>query len=198
MQKSILPIDSNRTIEKLLLTDKKKARTPAAFILLKVNKNAYFFNIYEKLYAMENILLCEVVKGDIDIFLFVQAESIEKCKGFFDTEIKPLKDLKEALFLPISIPGKVKDKTTDSANSVFSYILAEAEKEEMENISKVLKSAEDVIYFDFASGKYNLILKIQGANFVQIDKFIEHTLINLKGILKIKEYPIIDIYEKQP
>jgi DNA-binding Lrp family transcriptional regulator len=196
-------------MQKATDSSESKVKIPAAFILLKVNENADFFKIYEKLHSLDNVLICDATRGDIDIFLVVQDESIEKCKEFFDNNIKALEDIKGAEYLPLIIPAmndnmknvissagiSLPDQTPDSKSSVFSYVLAEVEKEKIADIYEVLKLTDNVVYYDFTSGKYNIIMKIHGDHFIQIDKFIENKLINLEGILKIKEYPIINIYD---
>lgn len=194
-------------------TEKKEAKTAAAFMLLKINEKADFFNVYKKLYFMENVLYCDATRGDIDIFLLVQAETIEKCKEVFENDVKTLEDVKEAQFLPISVPvlnDNIKDiinsvgislsdempgNVRNSKNSVCSYVLAEVEREKIADIYPVLKLTDSVVYCDFTSGKYNIIMMVAGTQFSQIDKFIENKLINMDGVLKIKEYPIINIYE---
>jgi len=83
----------------------------------------------------------------------------------------------------------------DSSQSVCSYVLVEVEREKIEDIYPVLKLTENVVYCDFISGKFNLIMMVSGTHFGQIDKFLENKLVNLDGVVKIKEYPIINIYE---
>lgn len=194
---------------------KKDDKTAAAYMLLKVNKEADFFNLYKKLYFMENILYCDATRGDIDIFLLAQADTIDECKNLFENEIKVIEGIDEAEFLPVGEPvlnDNIKDiinsagislsdelpgldKIRDSSQSVCSYVLAEVEREKIEEIYPVLKLTEEVVYCDFTSGKYNLIMMVYGTQFSQIDKFIENKIVNLNGVLKIKEYPIINIYE---
>lgn len=194
---------------------KKTDKTAAAYMLLKVNKDADFFNLYKKLYFMENILYCDATRGDVDIFLLAQADTIDECKELFEKEIKVIDGIDEAEFLPVGEPvlnDNIKDiinsagislsdelpgldKIRDSSQSVCSYVLVEVEREKIEDIYPVLKLTEEVVYCDFTSGKYNLIMMVYGAQFSQIDKFIENKIVNLDGVLKAKEYPIINIYE---
>jgi len=194
---------------------KKTDKTAAAYMLLKVNKEADFFNLYKKLYFMENILYCDATRGDVDIFLLAQADTIDECKELFEKEIKIIDGIDEAEFLPVGEPvlnDNIKDiinsagislsdelpgldKIRDSSQSVCSYVLVEVEREKIEEIYPVLKLTEEVVYCDFTSGKYNLIMMVYGTQFSQIDKFIENKIVNLDGVLKVKEYPIINIYE---
>ena len=206
-------INRSKTPVKKKVEEKTDVKTSAAFALLKINEDADFFSVYKKLYFMENVLYCDATRGDIDIFLLLQADTMENCKEFFEKEIKPLDAVKEAEFLPISVPvlnDNIKDiinsagislseemtgNARNSKQSVCSYILAEVEREKLGDIYPVLKLTDNVVYCDFTSGKYNIIMMVHGTHFSQIDKFIENKLINLDGVLKIKEYPIINIYE---
>lgn len=191
------------------------AKTEAAYMLIGINENANFFDVYKKLYAMENVLYCDATRGDIDIFLLVQADTMDECKDIFEKEVKPIEGIKNVEFLPIGVPvlnDNIKDiinsagislftdipdssAVRDSKNSVCSYVLAEVEREKIEEIYPVLKLTENIVYCDFTNGRYNLIMLVSGSQFSQIDKFIENRLINLNGVIKIKKYPIINIYE---
>jgi len=194
---------------------KEEAKNAAAYMLLKIDEKADFFDIYKKLYAMENILYCDATRGDIDIFLLVQAETLEVCKEIFENEIKVMDGLKDAEFLPVDVPvlnENIKDiinsagitlsteipnsgVVRDSKHSVCSYVLAEVEREKIQDIYPILKLTENIVYCDFINGRYNLVMMVSGSQFSQIDKFIENKLVNMNGIIKIKKYPIINIYE---
>jgi CheY-like chemotaxis protein len=194
---------------------KEEVKTVSAYALIKVDPKADFFKVYKKLYYMENVLYCDATRGDIDIIMLIQSDSIEKCSAIFENEIKTIEGITEAEFLNVDIPvlsDSIKDiinsagislsdeipslgTVRDSKHSVCSYVLVEVEREKLEDIYPVLKLTENVVYCDFIAGKYNLIIMVSGTQFSQIDKFIENKLINMNGILKAKEYPIINIYE---
>jgi len=196
-------------------TEKKEDVTAAAYMLLKVNEKTDFFSLYKKLYFMENVLYCDATRGDIDIFLLVQADKMEECQRIFDEDVKVLDGIEKAEFLPVGVPvlnDNIKDiinsagislsdelpglsKIKDSSQSVCSYVLVEVEREKLDDIYPVLKLSEEVVYCDFTRGRYNLILMVHGTQFSQIDKYIENKIVNLNGVLKVKEYPIINIYE---
>lgn len=196
-------------------TSKEIAKTAAAYMLIKINEKADFFDIYKKLYAMENVLYCDATRGDVDIFLLVQADTLAECKEVFEKQVKTIDGIKDVEFLPIGVPvlnDNIKDiinsagislytdstnlgAVRDSKHSVCSYVLAEVEREKIQDIYPVLKLTENIVYCDFTNGRYNLIMMVSGSQFSQIDKFIENKLINLNGMIKIKKYPIINIYE---
>lgn len=197
------------------VVEKKEAKTVSAYVMIKVNENVDFFNLYKKLYFMEGVLYCDATKGDIDIFLLIQSDSTENCQKLFEKEIKSLDGVKSAQFLPVGIPvlsDNIKEiinaagitmfedmpgmsKERDSKKSVYSYVLVDVDREKIEQVYPVLRLTENVLYCDYTNGNYNLILMIYGTHFSEIDKVIEKKIINLDGVLKVKEYPIINIFE---
>ncbi len=197
------------------IVEKKDANTVSAYVMIKVKENTDFFALYKKLYFMDNVLYCDATKGDIDIFLLIQSDSIESCRKFFDKDIKNLEGINSTQFLPVGIPvlnDGIKEiinaagittfedmpgmsKSRDSQKSVYSYVLVDVDREKLEQIYPVLRLTENVLYCDYTFGNYNLILMIYGSQFGEIDKIIEKKIINLDGVLKVKEYPIINIFE---
>ncbi|MEW6509192.1 MAG: response regulator [Bacteroidota bacterium] len=196
-------------------TSKKEPLTTSAYVIIKVKEEADFFSLYKKLYFMEGVLYCDATKGDIDIFLLIQSDSAEQCRRIFENEIKPLEGIKSSSYLLVEIPvlnDNIKEiinaagvtmfedipgmsKERDSKKSVYSYVLVDVEREKLEQVYPVLRLTENVLYCDFTNGSYNLILMVYGSQFSEIDKIIEKKIINLDGVLKVKEYPIINIFE---
>jgi len=211
----------NRILNKKPLKEEKKTEvktepvTTSAYVLLKIKQNADFFSIYKKLYFMENVLYCDATRGDIDIFMLIQSDSLENCQNVFEHEIKNLSEIEEATFLPVDVPvlnDNIKDiissigitmfddipemsKVRDSRKSVCSYVLVDVDREKLQEIYPVLRLTENILYCDYISGKYNLVLMVHGPQFSEIDKIIANKIVNLGGVLKVKEYPIINIFE---
>jgi len=192
---------------------KEEAKTTAAYILLKAKTDTDFFTLYKKIYFMDNVLYCDATRGDIDIFVLIQSESPEKCREIYEKEYLTLQGIEQSEFLQVSIPvinDNIKDiihssgislfedipamnKLRDSRKAVYSYLLLEVEREKLENIYPVLRLTENILYCDYTGS--SLILLIHGTQFSEIDKIIENKIINLDGVLKAKEYPIINIFE---
>lgn len=195
--------------------EKKEAKTTSAYVMIKVKEDSDFFSLYKKLYFMEGILYCDATKGDVDIFLLIQSDSSEHCYKIFENEIKKLDGIKSAQYLPVGIPvlnDNIREiinaagitmfedmpgmsKERDSKKAVYSYVLVDVDREKLEHVYPVLRLTENVLYCDFTNGSYNLILMVYGSQFSEIDKVIEKKIINLDGVLKVKEYPIINIFE---
>ncbi len=195
--------------------EKEEAQTVAAYAMIQVQDQADFFNVYKKLYFMENVLYCDAVRGDVDIFLLLQAGSAEECHEVFDSIVHPIPEIKDATFMPVSVPvlnENIKDiinaagiamfddmpgmnKLRDNKKSVCSYVMVDIDREKLEDIYPVLRLTENVLYCDYIAGLNSLVLMVYGTQFSEIDKIIGNSIVPLDGVLKVKEYPIINIFE---
>jgi DNA-binding Lrp family transcriptional regulator len=192
--------------------EKEEATSESAYMLLKMDEEADFFETYQKLDYMENVVYCDAVKGDYDIFLLVQADNMDEIREIAETKIKTLEGIKSLEFLSVDRPvlddgthsiirdaeEVLDDENTgmrDMSQKVCSYILMEVEREKLDDIYPILRLDENVVYCDYTNGKYNLVLMVTGSYFDEIDRFINEKVINLNGVLKIKEYPIISLFE---
>lgn len=195
--------------------DSQTAKTIASYALIKVKRQADYFNLYKQLYFMDNIVYCDATRGDIDIFLLMQSDSEENCRKIYDENIRHNEDIQSSEFLPVSVPvlnDNIREiinaagitlfedvpgmsKVRDSKKSVYSYVLLDVEREKLDTIYPILRLTENVLYCDYTTGNYNLILMIFGTQFSEIDKIVENKIVPLDGILKVKEYPIINIFE---
>ena len=196
-------------------SEKKEIKTTSAYVLIKVKNDAEYFPLYSKLYFMDNVVYCDATRGDIDIFLLLQSDSIDGCREIYENNVKNLTGILDSKFLPVSVPilnENIKEiihaagislfedipamsKVRDSRKSVCSYVLLDVDREMLDKIYPILKLTDNVLYCDYTEGSYNLILMIYGTQFSEIDKIIENKIINLGGVLKVKEYPIINVFE---
>ncbi len=209
-------IISKHSKEPKLKEEKEKEIKPAAaYVLLKIKSNADFLSLYRKLYFMDNIVYCDATRGDIDIFLLLQSETTNDCEDFFEKNIKNLKGISEAKFLPVSVPvinDNIREiiqsagitlfeempgmsKVRDGKKSVYSYVVLDVDREKLDKVYPILRLTDNVLYCDFTEGSYNLILLIFGTQFSEIDKIVDNKIINLDGVLKVKKYPVINIFE---
>lgn len=192
----------------------EKIKTYSAYALLKIDKNANFFEIYRRLYFDKNVLYCDATQGDYDIFLLVQASCLEEFNEICEKSIKKIAGINEIDLLSVERPVideslrnivENSEKFSSSEISVVnkreldkrvcSYVLLEVEREKIEDIYPTLLLDDKIVYCDFTSGKYNLVLLVYGNYYTDIDEFIEYKISTLNGVLKIKEFPIVNIFE---
>lgn len=194
---------------------KEEAVSESAYMLLKVEEDAGFFDTYQKLYYMDNVVYCDATKGDYDIFLLVQAENMEKIHEIAETKIKNVDGVKSVELLDVDRPvleadtmniirdaeealeddSTLTDRNRDMSQKVCSYLLMEVEREKMDDIYPTLRLDENVVYCDYTNGKYNLVLMVTGSYFDEIDRFVSEKVVTLDGVLKVKEYPIVSLFE---
>jgi len=187
----------------------------STYMLVKMDREDRFFETYRKLYYEKNVLYCDAVKGEYDLILLVQGKSYGECQEFkkqvegmdgigsvdylsvedpvFDEDIAGIIDTGEdALFNN----DQNLEKQRDLSNRVCSYIALEIEKEKLENIYTALRFNENVVSCDYTTGgRYDLMLLVHGSYFGEIHKMIQERIAPMNGILKVKEFPVINIFE---
>jgi CheY-like chemotaxis protein len=194
--------------------EKLEAKSESAYMLIRMEDDADFFETHKTLYYMDNVLYCDATKGDYDIFLLAQADSMENLKEMKE-KIELVQGIKSVDFLEVSRPmldestaaiihtaedvfsddSTEANKKRDLDQRVCSYLLMDVEREKMDEIYPTLRLDENVIFCDYASGKYNLVLFVTGCYFDEIDRFIQEKIVNMDGVLKVKEYPVINLFE---
>jgi CheY-like chemotaxis protein len=207
----ILATHSNETLQE----ESREGMSQSAYILVKISNEADFFEIYRRLYYLEGVLYCDATKGNYDIFLLLQADSMEKCREICDTQVKTIKGVASADFMEVGRPilddsinsllnaaedafsegSNMIGRARDMSNRVCSYVLMEVEREKLDQVYPTLKLYDNVIFCDYTRGTFNLVLFVTGHHFHEIDNFIQQKVINLDGVLKVKEYPIVNLFE---
>ena len=195
--------------------EKEEAVSESAYLLLRVDEEAGFFETYQKLYYMDNVVYCDATKGDYDIFMLVQAENREKIREIAETKIKKVEGVKSVEFLEVDRPvlddstmsiirdaeealedeSELSGRNRDLSQKVCSYLLMEVEREKMDIVYPTLRLDENVVYCDYTNGKFNLVLMVTGSYFDEIDRFVSEKVVTLDGVLKVKEYPIVSLFE---
>ncbi len=195
--------------------EKVEVQSESAYILVKIQEDVDFFETYRKLYHMENVLYCDATKGDYDILMLLQSNSLESCRDICETRIKKVHGVKSVDFLGISSPvldestnaiilaaedamaneTSETGRTRDMAHHACSYMLLNVEQEKLDKIYPTLRLDEHVVYCDYTTGKYNLVLFVTGQYFDEIDWFINDKIAPMDGVLKVKEYPVISLFE---
>lgn len=185
----------------------------SAYLLLKLDESKNFFESYQKLYYMDNVLYCDATKGEYDIFMLVQADTREQINEVIEQKVKAVKGVEDVEVLHLEAPilsealenvihaaedalydGKEDDQNArEMSNLVCSYLLLEIEKDKLEKIYPSLRLNENIVYCDYTTGIYNLVVFLHGRFYSDIDKFIEDHITNMNGVLRVKEYPVVNL-----
>ena len=200
--------------EEVKKEEKPVAKTVSSYVMMKFSDSDDLVPAYRDLYFMDNVLYCDATRGEYDIVLLVQAsdskemelvmEKVKKIEGIdemFSMAVKPLA-LEESLSNIISTVDKAlgKDKFNEdiesrNPRSLSSYVFLEIEKEKFEGIFPTLHFTDNVVYCDITKGKYDIVMLIQGQSFEEIDRVIDERIRSLDGVVRIKECPIIKMFE---
>ncbi len=163
----------------------------AALVLIKIKKETDFIPLYKTIHSLPFVKECTATRGDIDIFVKIQKTENESCVSLFEKNIKTLEGISEASIYNLISEEKVKEEIP---SLLRSFVLTEIESGKLNDAAKSIKEEEFTESIDIIDGKFNFLAVIRGDQFIQIDKFIINRIMHLDGIIKIKEYPVIDIY----
>jgi len=73
--------------------------------------------------------------------------------------------------------------------------MMEVEKEKVEAIYPTLYFNDQVVTCDCTDGSSNVVLLMRGTSFADIERIVRDRFKAMDGVLKVKEYPIIPLFE---
>lgn len=193
------------------------ALSVSAYALVSLEESANLLKIYRKLYFQENVLYCDAIRGDHDIVLLLQAPTFDEIQNVVEKEVKGIEGVADVTLLSVDAPvfeenivsimssvdkalGRDKEESEVYAGQpvrikASSYVMLEIEKEKLEAIYPVLYFDDQVVYCDYVRGKYDIVLLMKGSSFAEIDSVIKNKFKPLDGVLRIREWPIITLFE---
>ena len=215
MEKNVSPIEGEAA--RRSVTAVAPTGSVTSYVLVTLDAAANLPDVYRTLYFQEHVLFCDAIKGDYDLVLLVEAESNEKLREIVKTKINAATGVAGVSLLTVETPqvgegvvnimgsaanvprrgaqeGEVYADMTAKAGA-SSYVIFEIEKEKLEAIYPVLYFNEQVVYCDFTRGKYDIVVLMKAASFVEIEHTIRTRFKPLDGVLRIKEWPIITLIE---
>jgi CheY-like chemotaxis protein len=192
-------------------------QSASAYALVSVDNSAKLLSTYRKLYFHQNVLYCDAIRGDHDLILLLQAPAFDQINEMVEKELKTMDGVTEVSLLSVDIPmfgenvinimgsvdkalGRDKGENTVAPNQttrtrVSSYVMLEVEKEKMEAIYPALYFNDQVVNCDCTDGRFNIVLLMKGTSFSEIENTTRNRFKTIEGVLRIKEYPIITLFE---
>jgi len=194
-----------------------QAQSTTAYALLTLTNDANLLNVYRTIYFQSNVVYCDAIRGDYDLVLLLQADTTEGIKAIVDNEIKKIPGVADVLLLNVEVPtfgenvhsiinsiDKALGRDKESGDIAIgqaarvrtsSYVVMEIEKEKIEAIYPALYFNDQVVYCDYTLGKYDIVLLMKGTSFSEIEHTIRTKFKPMDGVLRIKEWPILTIFE---
>jgi len=193
-----------------------QAQSTSTYALVSLDATADLMKVYRKLYFQDNVLYCDAVRGEHDLVLLLQGDTQETLDDVVEKEIKAVEGVGDVILLPLHAPvfgenvidimGSVdkalgRDKgesevyTNPARIRASSYVMLEIEKEKLEFIYPALYFNDQVVHCDYTRGKYDVVLLMKGTSFSHIEDTIRNKFKPLDGVLRIKEWPIITLFD---
>jgi FixJ family two-component response regulator len=195
----------------------KEKESVSMYTMVSLDATANLLETYRKLYFHKDVLYCDATRGDCDLVLMLQAPTFEEINDLVEKELKTMGGVAAVSLMPVQMPvltdnvvnllGSVdralgRDKGESKAESrqtarqrVSSYVMLEIEKEKIEAIYPALYFNDQVVNCDCTDGVYNIVLLMKGTSFADIEHNVRNNLRTLDGVLRIKEFPIITLFE---
>jgi len=192
-------------------------RSVSAYALVSLDSTANLINTYRRLYFHQNVLFCDATRGDCDLVLLLQASTMEEINKVLEEEIKTARGVSEVSILEVQAPlfsdnvidimgsvdkalGRYRGENEVGHNQqartgVSSYVMLEVEKEKMESVYPALYFDDHVVNCEYAEGRFNVVLLMKGASFDDIGNTITNRFRGMEGVLRIKELPVIALFE---
>jgi CheY-like chemotaxis protein len=185
------------------------------YVLVRFSKEADIVSTYRDLYFMDGVLYCDAIRGHYDLILLIQGKNRSELKKM--EEILSATDGVIAVSsLQIEMPllgepiieamasvddvlsnGSTKDNTLalrDINRSASSYVFLEIEPEKIEAIYPILYFNDNVVSCDYTKGCFDIVLLVKGTSFSDIDRVINQHFKSLDGVIRVKECPMIRIF----
>lgn len=191
--------------------------TQSCYVMVKLGGGADLMQTYRDLYFHENVLYCDATRGDYDLVLLLQGESLQMLDEILEKKIRRTPGVVEAIPMPVETPmieesmnnlmaevdtvlGRDREEPQAGNKRTFragasSYVMLEIEREKFDAIFPSLYFNDQVVYCDCVKGKCDLVLLMKGTSFADIDNCVRDSIAPLDGILRVKECPIINFYE---
>ncbi len=193
---------------------RKEAVSMYAFV--SCDSFASLMDAYRKLYFHQNVLHCDAIRGDYDLALLLQASDAHAINNFVEKELRCMNGVADVVLMPVEAPvfadnvvsiiGSVDralgrdraeseaEPTQTARHRVSSYVMVEVEKEKLEAIYPALYFNDQVVTCDCTDGT-NIVLLMRGTSFADIERTVRARFKAMDGVLKVKEYPIITLFE---
>ncbi|MGD0232345.1 MAG: response regulator [Syntrophorhabdales bacterium] len=191
----------------------KKNESVTMYAMVTLDNTANLVETYRKLYFHQNVLYCDAIRGDYDLVLMLQAATFDEINELVEKELKTMRGVADITLMPVQTPvfpdnvvniigsvdhalGRDETEATQLARQrVSSYVMLEIEKEKIEAIYPALYFNDHVVNCDCTEGTYNIVLLVKGTSFTDIEQTVRNKFKALDGVLKIKQFPIVTLFE---
>lgn len=184
----------------------------SSYITIKITDPDKSMEIYNELYQMEGVQRCDAVRGDFDIIVLAQADSVEdievlkkRISGMDGVEIVSMSDVERPRldrdvddFINIYQEAVKKQARTTPAKQpgTTSYIVVDIDKDAIQQIFTTVFFIDEVIFCDVIEDGTKLVGMITGQSAVGRTPRVIEKLSEIDGVLRVREATVIKLAEE--
>lgn len=188
-----IPKESEVSIQPTNPEIEKVTTLAAAYYLINVGQRADFFNAFNSIMNGKSVAAGYATKGESEILLLVEKNQPEFSFVEYEKTLKDVAGVKNTVCEVLVSAYSAKERR--EKKKITSVLLMLVLPEKLEEIVSSLIQFENVMICYAAEGQYNLIVEVSADSFAETDKFIANHVAVLSGVLKLKELPLINLYD---
>jgi len=185
----------------------------SAYLTIRIQDTARSREIFNELRAMEHVVSCDAVRGDMDIIIFAQAGSVEKIRDLFD-QVRQVTGVEVLSKSPVERPKldrdvkgfidsykqAVKEKagteSEETESPTTSYIIVDIDPDAIQDIFMRVFFIDELIFCDVVDNGTKLVGMITTAGAMGRTPRIIEKLNQVDGVLRVREAQIIRMAEE--
>lgn len=193
-------------------TDDGMRESVSAYLTVKVTEPDRSLEIYDELYRLPGITSCDAVRGDFDIILMAQAETMDEVKAVFD-KVGEMSGIEVLSMSPVERPKLDRDvdqfietyqkavraetggREHNTQPGTISYIIVDIDPDAIQKIFTTVFFVDEVIFCDVIDEGTKLVGMITGFGAMGKAPRIIEKLSQIDGVLRVREAKVIKLIE---
>lgn len=183
----------------------------SAYLTVKVTDQENCLDLYDELYRLPGIVSCDAVRGDFDIILLAQAESMDEVQEIF-ARVGGMDGLEIMSMSPVERPKLDRDvdvfiETYQKAvraesggrdlqqPGTISYIIVDIDPDAIQKIFTTVFFVDEVVFCDVIEEGTKLVGMITGLGAMGKTPRVIEKLSQIDGVLRVREAKVIKLIE---
>lgn len=184
----------------------------SAYLTVKVTEPERSLEIYDELYRLPGITSCDAVRGDFDIILMAQAETMDEVRKVF-ARVEEMKGVEVVSMSQVERPKLDRDvdqfidtyqkavraesggREHNTQPGTISYIIVDIDPDAIQKIFTTVFFVDEVIFCDVIDEGTKLVGMITGFGAMGKAPRIIEKLSQIDGVLRVREAKVIKLIE---
>ena len=176
--------------------------TPAALCLLRIAEEAHMAEAFRSLNAAPGVMECLAMRGSYNLLLTIDAPGPEAAKTLAEAAVKPLHGVADMVTVTVTAPPVDDDLrpftgplAASPAGNLEEFALIEAGAENLAGIFERLYFHPAVTACFATDGDFNLVARVGGYGFKEIEAVISRDIRPLDGIVRVRGLKALRMFD---